>query len=73
MRRDEIFETHRQEIPRCEEVQAIAITGANSGIRRVLVITLAGPGKHLYLPARRQVKLHELATTIESFGAKSPV
>ena len=73
MRGDEIFETHRQAIPKCEEVQAIAITGANSGMKRALAITQAKPQKHLYLPARCEVKLHELATTIESLGAKSPV
>ena len=44
---------------------------ASSGIGRALVITLAEPGKHLYLPARREVKLHELATTIKSLGSKS--
>gem|GEM_PF-3766896 len=42
-------------------------------MRRALVITQAKPEKHLYLPARREVKLHELATTIESLSAKSPV
>ena len=73
MKEDEILETHRPEIPRCEEVQGIAITGASSDIGRALAITQAEPGKHLYLSARREVKLHELATTIESLGAKSPV
>ncbi|MDB4669525.1 SDR family NAD(P)-dependent oxidoreductase [bacterium] len=47
------------------------MTGASSGIGRALVITLAEPGKHLYLPARREVNLHELATTIKSLGSKS--
>ena len=52
--------------------QAIAITGASSGIGCALAITLTEPGKHLYLPAHREVKLHELATTIKSLGSKSP-
>ena len=53
--------------------KAIAITGASSCIGRALALILAEPGKHLYLLARRQVELHELASTIESLGAKATV
>jgi len=53
--------------------QAIAVTGASSGIGRALAVTLAEPGRHLFLLARREVELHELASTIESLGANATV
>ena len=53
--------------------QEILVTGASSGIGLELARQLAGPGKRLWLVARRQAKLENLAQEIRERGGEAEV
>lgn len=53
--------------------QRVLLTGASSGIGRVLAIALAGKGAVLALAARRRQLLEDLADEIEATGYRRPI
>ncbi len=53
--------------------EVIVITGANSGIGKEIALTLAGPGRHFFLLARRVPELEKVATALRETGAQATV
>jgi short-subunit dehydrogenase len=62
-------------MPRLTSFQGLSavITGASSGIGRLLALRLADSGARVALVARRERELHELADEIESAGGEAVV
>ncbi len=56
-----------------KDPQAILITGASSGIGKALAIAYARPGRTLFLFARHQERVQQVAEQVESRGARAVI